>query len=57
VDQVRYTPDAPWPRRHTGEAIELTDPSSDNRDGANWTSGQRSYGDGGDGTPGGPYRR
>jgi hypothetical protein len=57
VDQVRYTPDAPWPHRNSGEALELRDPSSDNRDGANWTVGTHSYGDGGKGTPGGPYRR
>lgn len=57
VDQVRYEASDPWPRRDPGEALELVEPAADNREGQAWAPGERRYGDGGRGTPGGPYRR
>ena len=55
VDQVRYAPTPPWPSRHAGRALELVEPAADNRDGASWGWGLVRYGEGGWGTPGGPY--
>ena len=53
VDQVRYAPGGEgWPTRRSGEALELLEPAADNRDGAAWVAGDRSYGDGGKGSPG-----
>ena len=52
VDQVRYEPVDPWPARDPGETLELKAPNLDNRVGGSWEKGSRSYGDGGDGTPG-----
>ncbi len=55
VDQVRYEPEAPWPTRATGVAIELVEPASDNRLGESWVGASREYGPGGRGTPGRAY--
>jgi hypothetical protein len=52
VDQVRYTDEAPWPRRETGQSLELTSARADNGNGAVWQAGSNRYGDGGEGSPG-----
>ncbi len=57
VDQVRYEPSDPWPRRDTGETLELRDPALDNRLGDNWAKGRGNYGEGGEGSPGRLPRR
>lgn len=57
VDQVRYEPgENGWPRRRPGEAAELPEPASDNRLGASWVAGEDDYGEGGQGSPGAPWR-
>ena len=52
VDQVRYSLEAPWPLRQSGQSLELTAPAADNSNGAAWQAGRRDYGPGGQGTPG-----
>lgn len=52
VDQVRYSSEAPWPLRESGESLELTAPAADNSNGAAWQAGRNNYGPGGQGTPG-----
>ncbi len=52
VDQVRYSSEAPWPLRDSGQSLELNAPAADNSNGAAWQAGQRDYGAGGRGTPG-----
>lgn len=52
VDQVRYSTEAPWPLRQSGQSLELTAPAADNSNGAAWQAGRRDYGPGGQGTPG-----
>ena len=39
VDQVRYDDEAPWPRRETGQSLELTSHRADNGNGAVWRAG------------------
>ncbi len=52
VDQVRYSREAPWPLRESGESLELIAPAADNSNGAAWRAGRDNYGPGGRGTPG-----
>ncbi|MBV72230.1 MAG: hypothetical protein CMH52_12970 [Myxococcales bacterium] len=52
VDQVRYDDAAPWPRRETGQSLELTALGGDNSNGATWRAARGEYGAGGEGSPG-----
>ncbi len=52
VDQVRYAPDAPFPRRDPGHALELNALDQDNRAGASWREADTRYGEAGFGSPG-----
>jgi len=52
VDQVRYAPEAPFPRRDPGHALELNALGSDNRAGASWREADTRYGEAGFGSPG-----
>ena len=52
VDQVRYAPDDPFPRRDAGKSLELRDLDDDNRLGESWREARDRYGEGGFGTPG-----
>ena len=57
VDQVRYEPGSGgWPDRSPGNSLELVEPAADNRSGSAWTEANRSYGEGGQGSPGAAYR-